>query len=331
MSSQKKITVWYIAAFVLGAAVAFAVSQARVHGIVKDEQGRPLAGVKLTVTQPGNASYRNETVTDAKGSYAVTLLDATRTHTYRFEKDGFQSLEQSFKVPLESNERKDFELISLEAAKLGVGQAGRAVTAQDKAVLSFNEGAEAAQKGDLPAARARFTEALALDPALAAAWTALATIAFTEKDYAAAVTDAGNRGAQADDIRACGSWRGYAQLGETASRAVPARLLESTREPGGDLFNQGPGVQRRQRRAAPALFTQALASDATREGAPLAMTSPRRSAAAKAVEKFLAMAPTIRTRPPRQRCSATSSNGRLCIPHGGSLMVSPVPAGGESR
>ena len=47
MSSQKKITVWYIAAFVLGAAVAFAVSQARVHGIVKDEQGRPLAGVPL--------------------------------------------------------------------------------------------------------------------------------------------------------------------------------------------------------------------------------------------------------------------------------------------
>ena len=33
--------------------------------------------MKLTVTQPGNASYRNETVTDAKGSYAVTLLDAT--------------------------------------------------------------------------------------------------------------------------------------------------------------------------------------------------------------------------------------------------------------
>ncbi len=301
MSSQKKITVWYIAAFVLGAAVAFAVSQARVHGIVKDEQGRPLAGVKLTVTQPGNASYRNETVTDAKGSYAVTLLDATRTHTYRFEKDGFQSLEQSFKVPLESNERKDFELISLEAAKLGVGQAGRAVTAQDKAVLSFNEGAEAAQKGDLPAARARFTEALALDPALAAAWTALATIAFTEKDYAAAVTDAEKAVAlQADDIRALRILaEGYAQLGETAkAEQYSARLLEvDPRAGAADLFNQGvQEYNAGNTEQALTLFTQALASDATFAKAHymLAMCHVGRgenAAAKEQFEKFLAMAP----------------------------------------
>ena len=53
---------------------------AAVH---EDEQGRPVAGVKITVTLPDVGSFRVEETTDGKGNYALTLLDATRTELRR--------------------------------------------------------------------------------------------------------------------------------------------------------------------------------------------------------------------------------------------------------
>ena len=138
MSIQRKIAAWTLAAAALGAGALFAVAQARLHGTVKDEQGRPVAGVKITVTLPTVASFKVEETTDERGNYAITLIDATRTYTYRFEKEGFQTMEQSFKVPINSNEKRDFQIVTLEAAKMGVGQPGRQLTDQEKAVLVFN-------------------------------------------------------------------------------------------------------------------------------------------------------------------------------------------------
>jgi len=243
MSIQKKIAAWTLAAAALGAAAAYAVAQARLHGSIKDEQGRPVAGAKITVSLADVPSFKVEEVSDEKGNYALTLIDATRTYTYRFEKEGFQTMEQTFKVPINSNEKRDFQMISLEAAKMGVGQPGRQLTDQEKAVLVFNEGAEAAQQGDNSTARAKFGEALALDATLAAAWTAQATLAFTDKNYAAAVADAEKAVAlDAKDARALRILvEGYTQLGDEAKAKSYSDMLASVDPKAGaaDLFNQG--------------------------------------------------------------------------------------------
>jgi tetratricopeptide (TPR) repeat protein len=60
----------------------------------------------------------------------------------------------------------------------------------DTAIRVFNEGAEAARLGDLESARQRFEEALEVDPELAAAHAALATIHLAQKRYDDAVASA---------------------------------------------------------------------------------------------------------------------------------------------
>ncbi len=233
---------WAAAALLASATIVFAIAQARIYGTVSDENGKPLAGVKLIVTLAGVESYRVEETTDASGSFAVTILDATRTYTYRWEKEGYQTIEQSFKVPINSNEKRDIELVSLEEARRR-GPSGRELTPQDKAVLVFNEGAEAAQQGDLATARAKIEEAVALDPNLGAAHSALAAMLFGEKDYAAAVAAAERaRALDAGDIKALRVLAGgYQELGQADQAAAASAALAAADPKAGamDQFNQG--------------------------------------------------------------------------------------------
>jgi len=234
--------IFAVAALLAGATTLFAVAQARIWGTITDENGKPVAGVKLTVTLPGVESYKVEEMSAADGSYAVTILDATRTYTYKFEKEGYQAIEQSFKVPINSNEKRDVVILSLEEARRR-GPAGRELSAEDKAVLVFNEGAEAAQQGDLATARAKIEEAVALDPNLGAAHTALAAMHFTDKDYAAAVAEAEKaRGIDPADVKALRILaEGYHELGETEKAAAASQALAAADPKAGamDLFNQG--------------------------------------------------------------------------------------------
>ncbi len=176
-----------IAALVAVAAVPalWATTQGRVHGTVTDETGKPVADVRVIVTLEGNNSFRVEDTTNNKGAYAVTLIDATRVYSYRWEKEGYQALEQSFKVAIGQNEKHDVQILTNEEA-MRRGTGGSAPTAADQAVEAFNAGAEASQQGDTVTARAKFEEAAALDPTLSAPWTALATLAYSDEDWARA-------------------------------------------------------------------------------------------------------------------------------------------------
>jgi tetratricopeptide (TPR) repeat protein len=301
MSTQQRIAGWMLAVAAVGVSALFAVAQARVHGTIKDEQGRLVAGVQITVSLPGVASFKTESKSDDKGAYAVTLIDATRTYTYRFEKEGYQTLEQAFKVPINSNEKRDFQMVTLEAAKMGIGQAGRELTPQEKAVLVFNEGAEAAQQGDNATARTKIGEALALDGNLAAAWTALATLDFGDKQYAAAAEKAEKAIAlEAEDPRALRILvESYTELGDTAkAQAASAALIAADPKAGAaDQFNQGiREYNEGNMEKAYALFEQSLAGDPAfaKTHYMLGMCHINRGENADArehFEAFLAMAP----------------------------------------
>ena len=98
------------------ATALWGVAQGRIRGTITDEKGKPVADVKITVTEPTVAMFKLETKTDAKGYYALTLLDATRTYTYRFEKEGYQPIETPLKVAIGANEVHDFRILTREAA-----------------------------------------------------------------------------------------------------------------------------------------------------------------------------------------------------------------------
>lgn len=224
-----------------GSAALFAVAQGRVVGTVRDLDGKPLAGVRVEVTLEGVESFRLDDTTDAKGDYSITLLDATRTYDYTFQKDGYQTFVMNLKIPVGATERHDIEMLTLEEARRR-GPSGREPTPAERAVLIFNEGAEASQMGDTVTARAKFEEAMSLDPNLAAARTALATLEFADGGIARAVELAEQaRALDSSDVQALRILaEGYAKLGDPAKARAASEALAAVDPKTGadDLYRQ---------------------------------------------------------------------------------------------
>ena len=228
-------------AVLAGATALFAIAQARVWGTITDENGKPVPGVKITVTLEGS-NFHEEEMSNDKGDYAVTLIDATRTYTYMFEKEGYQALRTTLKVGIGTNDRHDFQILSMEEAQRR-GPEGRELTPQERAVLIFNEGAEAAQMGDAATARAKFEQSIGLDPTLSAAFTALATVYFGDKNWEKMVEYAERaRALNANDTRALRLLvEGYDQLGQKdKAKAMAEELTRLDPKAGaGNIYNDG--------------------------------------------------------------------------------------------
>lgn len=167
---------------------ASALNQARIHGTITDENKQPLADVTITVTCPTVATIRIDTKSAKDGKWAVTLIDATKSHHYRFEKEGYQPMEQDLKLPIGANERRDFSMPSL--ASLGATASAGEPTANDLAIEIFNQGAAASQMGDTVTAKKKMQEAVVQDPTLLAGHSALALLHLQDKEYAEAAAAA---------------------------------------------------------------------------------------------------------------------------------------------
>ena len=273
MSTRRKLSrksrSWLLAVAVLATtSAAQALNQARLYGTITDENKKPVVGVQITVTCPEVSSFKLETTSDAKGNWAVTILDATKSYNYKYEKPGHQTMQQDFKVPIGTNVRKDFQMLSdAEAIKRGaVGTVPQDATPEEKAVVIFNEGVEALQMGDPDTAKMKMIEAAALDPKLMVAHSALAGMLYTDKDYAGAAAAADR--ALALDPKDSRSLRVAVEankvLGNTA-RASEASAVLATVDPKAaaiELYNQG--VREYNAGTMPAalkLFEESLAAD----------------------------------------------------------------------
>lgn len=225
----------------LSATGAWALNQARIYGTILDENKKPLPDVTITVTCPEVASIRIDTKSGKDGKWAVALVDATKTYHYRFEKPAYQFFESDLKLPINANERRDITLSSL--ASLGAATTRAEPTAADKAVEIFNQGAEASQMGDSVTAKKRMSEALAQDPSLLAAHSALALLHLQDKEYAPAAAAAEKvLAVEPQNERALRvAVDSYRALGEKEKAAVAAAAL-ATIDPvmaATDLYNQG--------------------------------------------------------------------------------------------
>lgn len=244
---SRRAALWLALGTILSTAWATpaqALNQARLYGTITDENKKPLEGVAITVTCPEVATIRIETKTDAKGNWAVTLIDATKSHHYLFVKEGYQLMETDMKLPIGSNERRNFSMPSL--ASIGAAAGGAAEnkpTAAEVAVGIFNEGAEASQMGDTVTAKKKMQEALAADPNLLPAHSALALMYLTDKQYAEAAAEAEKvLAVEPKNERAVRvAVDAYKALGNKEKQATYVALL-STLDPkvgAVDTFNQG--------------------------------------------------------------------------------------------
>ena len=89
---------------VLEVAVAWAGTQARLVGSVKDTAGKPVAGAVLIFTTDEAAGFEKRVEVKDDGTYTTLLLDATRTYKLRVEAPGFIAQEQPLKVPAGSTD-----------------------------------------------------------------------------------------------------------------------------------------------------------------------------------------------------------------------------------
>ncbi len=218
-------------AAVIGLAVAGLVlaagGQSRVYGKVVDEKGQPVPGLTITVSDP-ESEFVDRVETDKNGAYSLIIPDSTRQHSYRLEKPGYEIFETSFKVPAGTSSEMKFTVIS------AVGGGAPAL---------FNEGNAAARDGDMETAKKKYLEALAIDPALAAAQSALATVYLMEGSYAKAASAAEKaaalepRDARVQKLRL----EAYKALGDKEKTAEALAALEAAdpKRAAADLFAKG--------------------------------------------------------------------------------------------
>ncbi len=227
-----------------------AETEARVYGKVVDESEQPVAGMTIAVSDPDVANFSLVTETDGKGKYSLVLPDATRAYVYRLEKEGYEAFETSFKVPAGARQEMNFTVLS----------------AAFRAPALFNEGNAAVRAGDYAVAEAKYREALALDPRLAAARAALASVLLFERQYAAAArqTEEGLDLEPGSQKLLTLRYKAYQALGDKANAGEALAALEAA-DPGQaaeGLYQQGLGHYEggRMNDAAEA-FEKALAAD----------------------------------------------------------------------
>jgi len=234
----------------LPAVSALAVGQGRLQAEVVDENGEPLAGVEVRISQD-EIGFEKTVTTNKRGSFTLLVVDATRPYTLQLTKEGHRPTQEQVKIEAGGITRQTFTVPSLAAAAVQPPAAETgAVEGRNKAVKAFNEGVRLMQAGDVAAAKAQFVEASGIDAEMPQPLSALAGIYLDEKDYAQAVATADRLLAlDPDNPRALQvQYDAYVALGDEAKAQAALERLSSLEGGGTDaavrVFNQGAEAAR---------------------------------------------------------------------------------------
>lgn len=193
---SSKITVWAGIA-ILGLGCAPLLSQLtarRINLDVKDSAGRPLAGVRVTVTSPDKSDFKKEFTTNRKGQTAFLLPTEFKTLECVLEKPGYQvsrtsvDLAKARKSAEELTYPVSFVLYKTEESS--PTQLAEAQKVETEALSFFEQGIESFHAGNFQEAIQRFERALAVKPDFPEAWQNLASAHFRVEDYEKAVKTA---------------------------------------------------------------------------------------------------------------------------------------------
>jgi tetratricopeptide (TPR) repeat protein len=166
-----------MAALILAAATAgalHAVGEGRLQGVVVDEKtGKPIAGVKVTITSP-EFNFKQEKTTDSKGKFSAMFVDATRKYTAHLEKEGYMAIDQPIALETGGVHAETFSLPPGQAVDTSKPQE---LSGANQAILAYNAGVTALNAKDYGTALTKFEEAHTLDPNLAPVAEGLAATA----------------------------------------------------------------------------------------------------------------------------------------------------------
>src|SRR5215813_12597632 len=190
MKTRTRILATLAATTLLGALPAFAGTQGRATGKVVDSAGAPLEGVAVTITTPSIRNFKLNVTTKKDGSYGFIVNDATILYDVKIEKEGYAPLElgkQKFST-VEITTVPVQKMLKPSEAGAAAGRPGQAAPAapssSEQATLSYNAAVDALNAGDKATAETKLKEAVAKNPDLPQAWSALAMVAYENKDWA---------------------------------------------------------------------------------------------------------------------------------------------------
>ncbi len=281
---------------------AAAGTEARLHGVISDEQGQPVADAVITVTTASLSTFRQVWKTNKKGRYTGLLGDATLTYNFKVEKAGFQTISEERKLPLEGTIKYDF---TLRAGSAPAAAAPAAPTGSAAAIAIYNEGAAALRAGDFATARQKLEAAIDKDSKLATAHGVLALVLVQQKENQAALAAADRALALvANEPNALQArYDAYKALGDNTNADAAARALAAAgqnSDAARRIYNEGAAASKAGDLAgAIAKLEEATRLDATLAPAWDALTGlyygqKRWAEAAAAAEQLVKLDPSSR-------------------------------------
>lgn len=279
---------------------AAAARKARLVGKVVDADGKPVEGVRITITSPQLPDFQEVRTTDAKGAFLVDFRKVGVTYIYRFEKPGFQVTEAKQDWHLEGTQHSEWVLRKAVSAPtdepLPTGTSAAAA-------MAYNTGLLALKANNYSLASEKFRLAANESPELRQAWEALAVVESELGRYREAAEAAERAlalGSFAEPVLVA-RWQAYTQLKDEARAAIALEDLERIgrrREEAKRVHNEAVGLARAgDHERAMERFQTALNLDPNLKESQLglataALAAGRAAASASAAEAVLRQDPT---------------------------------------
>lgn len=227
-----------IVALAFVATNAFAVGEGRLNGKVLDAHTKePIKNAVIKISATEMITFNTEVKTNAKGEYAIFVVNAAPKFKFVVSADGYVSYEEVVKIPMGGTTPRDFFLTSTSNAQPAATKEAKG----DPAIEAYNAGATLANSGDWPGAIAKFEEAVKAKPDLTAAWIALAKASVKTKQHPRAI-EAANKVLEIDN-EDMDMWAVLAQAyAATGDKAKAAEAQAKLPKNASALFNEAARV-----------------------------------------------------------------------------------------
>ena len=190
MKIKKRITSFAMIFFFIFMSLALAQTR-RVKITVKDTGGKPIKGVKITMTSPETETFKMKVVTNEKGETKFLVQMEINVLQFLLEKEGYQSLQESFPVKLIRSTQRSLEyehtFILYRSNELTPQQKREKGEAGQRALILFEEGMTFFQDKNYQEAEIKFKEAIQLRPDFVEAHQNLAATYYRQEKYSEAI------------------------------------------------------------------------------------------------------------------------------------------------
>ncbi len=161
---MKKTKILIALAIVFMSVAVYAIKAGMIEFVVKDEKGKPIEGVKITLTDKKGTPFKKELFTDNKGKVKITLQFSH--YKAVLEKKGYMPM--TIEVKPNVGERKK-EKVKMTSMKEAVSEGKVEITPEGQAIDAYNSAVELIKAGDNDGALPLLEKAVSLKPDIAPA------------------------------------------------------------------------------------------------------------------------------------------------------------------